>query len=146
MTNADPVLRLVSALDSSSVMYLADSGLATYPGPDEVRTAIHDLAADHAGVIRRATEMLSRREVAAPRARYPLAFSAWHDVDLIWLLPRVIEGLRAQLGELDRIAGVPDDAAARSLAAGAAADTRRHLDRLTDLAARLRAGLAGRQS
>jgi hypothetical protein len=55
----------------------------------------------------------------------------------------VVESLRKQLGTLDALAATPDDATARELAADAAAATRRHADRLADLATRLRAGLAG---
>lgn len=143
MAATDQVARLVAVLESSPAMYLADSRLETYPGPAEVRRGLAEIAADHRRVLGKAAEILAEREVAAPRARYPLAFSAWHDVDLGWLLPRVIDALRKQLGEFDCIAAAPDDAAARDLAAEAAATTRRHVDRLVDLATRLRAGLAG---
>ncbi|MFM9025650.1 MAG: hypothetical protein ACKON7_09980 [Planctomycetaceae bacterium] len=146
MAATDHLSRLVAVLESSAAMYLADSGLATYPGPDEVRRGLADLAADHKRVLSRAAQVLDEREVAAPRTRYPLSYSAWHDVDLGWMLPRVVDGLRTQLGELDCIAAAPDDAAARDLAAEAAAATRRHLERLADLAARLRAGLAGQSA
>ena len=94
-------------------------------------------------MLSRAAEILAEREVPAPRTRYPLAFSAWHDVDLGWMLPRVVDGLRKQLAEFDCIAATPDDAAARDLAAEAAVVTRRHADRLGDLATRLRAGIVG---
>lgn len=142
-TNTDPLARLVSTLESSAVMYLADSRLETYPGPEDVRRGLADLAADHRSVLARAVEILAECEVTLPRTAYPLAFTGWHDVDLGWLLPRVVASLRKQLGELDALAATPDDAAARDLAAEAAAATRRHADRLADLATRLRAGLAG---
>jgi len=143
MAAHDQLARLVAVLESSPAMYLADSGLASYPGPNEIRIGLSAIAADHRRVLARAAETLAEREVAAPRTRYPLAFTGWHDVDLGWLLSRVLERLRAQLGELDCIASAPDDAAARELAAEAAAVTRRHVDRLADLAARHRAGLSG---
>ena len=146
MAATDQLSRLVAVLESSAAMYLADSGLATYPGPEDVRRGLADLAADHKRVLTRAAEILDEREVAAPRTRYPLSYSAWHDVDLGWMLPRLIDGLRKQLGELDCIAAVPDDAAARDLAGDAAAATRRHLERLGGLATRLRAGLAGQSA
>jgi hypothetical protein len=142
-TPADPLARLVTTLESSAAMYLADSRLETYPGPEDVRRGLADLAADHRRVVARAGEILAEREVAMPRTAYPLAFTGWHDVDLGWLLPRVVESLRKQLGTLDALAATPDDATARELAADAAAATRRHADRLADLATRLRAGLAG---
>jgi hypothetical protein len=146
MAATDQLARLVSTLESSVVMYLADSGLTTYPGPDDVRRVLGDLAADQKTVLVRAAEVLDEREVTVPRARYPLSFSGWHDADLGALLPRVVEGLRKQQGELDCIAATPDDATARDLAAEAAAATRRHTDRLADLATRLRAGLTGQKA
>ncbi len=143
MPAIDQLARLVAVLDSSAVMYLADCGLTTYPGPDDVRRVLGDLAAAHKDVVARAAEILADREVAVPRPGYPLAFTGWHDSDLAALMPRLLDGLRRQLGELDCIAATQDDAAARELATQAAATTRRHTDRLADLAARLRAGLAG---
>ena len=143
MAASDQLARLVSTLEPSAVMYLADSGLSSYPGPDDVRRTLGDLAAAHRDVLTRAAGILAEREVAVPRPAYPLAFTGWHDADLGLLLPRVLDGLRKQVGELDCIAATPDDAAARDLAAEAAAATRRHADRLADLAARLRAGLTG---
>ena len=146
MAATDQLARLVAALESSPAMYLADSRLETYPGPDEVRRGLADLAADHRRVLARAAEILDEREVAAPRTRYPLAFSAWHDVDLAWMLPRVVDALEKQLGELDCIAAAPDDTAARELDGEAATATRRHVGRLVDLKTRLRAGLAGQSA
>jgi len=146
MPAPDQLARLVATLESSPALYLADSGLASYPGPDEVRRGLADLAADHRRVLARAAEILAEREVLTPRTRYPLSFSAWHDVDLGWMLPRVVDGLRKQVAEFDCIAATPDDAAARELAAEAAAASRRHADRLGDLATRLRAGLVGQRT
>ena len=146
MAATDQLARLVATLESSAVMYLADSGLTTYPGPDDVRRVLGEVAADHKSVLARAAEVLSEREVAVPRSRYPLSFSGWHDADLGALLPRLVEGLRKQQGELDCIAATLDDAAARDLAAEAGAATRRHVERLGDLATRLRAGLAGQSA
>jgi hypothetical protein len=146
MAVSDQLARLVATLESSPAMYLADSRLETYPGPDEVRRGLAEVAADHKRVLARAAEILAEREVAVPRTRYPLSYTGWHDADLGLLLPRVLDGLRKQLGELDCIAATPDDAAARDLAADAATATRRHADRLADLTTRLRAGIAGQSA
>ena len=140
----DQLARLVATLEPSAVMYLVESGLSTYPGPDDVRHVLGDLAAAQKDVLTRAARILAEREVVVPRAGFPLAFTGWHDADLGSLLPRVVGGLRQQLGELVCIAAAADDASAATLAGEAATATRRHLDRLTDLATRLRAGLAAR--
>jgi hypothetical protein len=146
MAATDPLARLVATLESSAVMYLADSGLASYPGPDDVRRGLADLAADHRRVVGRAAEVLAEREATVPRTAYPLAFTGWHDVGLGWLLPRIIDGLRTQIDALDALAATPEDATTRDLATEAASASRRHADRLADLATRLRAGLAGQSA
>ena len=65
MPAADQLARLVAVLDSSAVMYLVDCGLSTYPGPDDVRLAIGDLAASHAGIRARAEAVLEDPVVVA---------------------------------------------------------------------------------
>lgn len=145
MTSADPLSRLVATLGSSPAMYLAVSGIQTYPGTEELRLALADVAGDHTNLVDRAAVILEDREMPLPRAAYPLSFTAWHDLDLRYLLPRVIETLRRQAAQFDTIAGdAGDDLAAAELAAEAARSTRGHVDRLSDLAVRLRAGLSGR--
>jgi hypothetical protein len=133
----DLLFRLVSTLDSSLVMYLADSGIGSYPGPEEVRQAVADLARGQREVVARATELLDDREIAPPRSEYPLSFTALHDVDLRHLLPRLLAGLGRQAAACDAIAREASgiDAAAATLAAAAAASTRQHADRLGQLAA-----------
>jgi hypothetical protein len=42
---SDPLARLVATLESSPAMYLADSGLASYPGASEIRAAIESVDA-----------------------------------------------------------------------------------------------------
>ena len=144
MSVADPLSRLVAVLESSLAMYLSDSGISSYPGPEELRQALADLAGDFRGVIERAGAILQDREVPPPRTAYPLSFTACHDLDLTAMLPRVVESLRRQVPEFTAIAAAADDAAAADLAGEARAATERHVARLEQLAAKLRAGLSGR--
>jgi hypothetical protein len=139
---SDPLRRLVAALDSSLAMYVSDSGIWSYPGPEEVKLALADLVGDHKSLLDRAGTVLADREVAAPRTAYPLAFTAWHDLDLVYLLPRVIEGLEAQNRICEAVtAAAGDDATAAELAREAMETNRRHADRLSELVAKSRAGL-----
>lgn len=134
---SDLLARLVATLDSSLVMYLADSGIGSYPGPAAVREALGDLVRDQRGVVGRARELLEDREIPPPRAEYPLSFTGLHDVDLRHMLPRITAGLARQADECDAIARAASgtDAAAATLAAAAAASTRQHAERLRQLAA-----------
>jgi hypothetical protein len=143
----DPLRRLVAALESSLAMYVSDSGIWSYPGPEEIKLALADLVGDHKSLLDRAGTVLAEREVPTPRKAYPLAFTAWHDLDLAYLLPRVIDGLKAQLPALETVAGTAgDDTTAAELAREAVAVNRRHIDRLAQLVAKSRAGLVEAKS
>jgi hypothetical protein len=141
----DPLCHLVASIQPSMLMYLGDSGIWSYPGPESVKLALADAVDDLKNVVERATAFLDERETAVPqKAAYPLSFTALHDIDLANLLPRVIEGLRRQFTALDSLTGpTGTDAAAADLVADAKQSTRQHLDALEQLAAKLKAGLAG---
>ena len=137
----DPLVRLVGLIQPSLPMFLADCGLWSYPGPEEIRLALADLVADLRNVADRAALVLDERDLARPRVAYPISFTAWHDVDLGHILPRVVEAFGRQQPELERLAATPDDAAAADLAADALRSVRHHTGVLVSLAAKLRAGL-----
>ncbi len=145
-TRAEPLLRLFDILQSSPAMYLADSGLWTYPGPEEVRLALADIVAAHRGIIGRAANVLQEREVPVPKTVYPLSYTGWHDADLGSFLPRILGSLRTQTSALEALAATPDDATASGLSAEAIRINRQHLDVLQQLMTKLRAGLAGNQT
>jgi hypothetical protein len=142
---ADPLCRLIATIQPTMLMYLADSGIWSYPGAEPIKLALADAVDDLRNVVDRASTMLEEREVAvSPKPAYPLSFTALHDVDLEKLLPRVIEALRGQLADLDALAGpAGTDAAAADLVGDATRSTRQHLDALEQIAARLKAGLVG---
>jgi len=145
MTSPDPLCRLVAAIQPSLLMYLADSGIWSYPGPESVKLALADAVGDLRSVVDRAASLLDVREVAVPpKAAYPLSFTGLHDVDLVNLLPRVMAGLKRQAADLDGLSGLADtDAAAADLVADAVRSTRQHLDALGQLAIKMKAGLSG---
>ncbi len=142
---SDHLRRLVDTLGSSLAMYLSDSGIWSYPGAEPIKLALADLVGDQKSIIERAGVVLEEREVAVPRVAFPIAFTGCHDVDLRFLLPRLIDVLRKQRAEFESIAAAAaDDATAAELAGEARRTTERHIGVLEDLAVRLRAGLSGR--
>jgi hypothetical protein len=143
LPSSDPLSRIVATLESSPAMYLADSGLASYPGPTEIRTAIEALVVEQKDVLARVASIIEDREQPLPQGAYPIAFTAWHDVDLCSLAPRVIESLKRQAAECASLAGAGGDAAATELAGRAQEIARRHAEKLEGLVVRARAGLAG---
>jgi hypothetical protein len=140
-----PLSRIVAAIQPSMLMYLADSGIWSYPGDESIKLAFADAVDVLRDVVGRAGSILQEREVAVPqRVAYPLSFTGLHDVDLRSLLPRVIERLQRQLGEVDAAAeAVGTDAAAADLVADTRRAMRQHIDVLGQLAAKLKAGLSG---
>lgn len=138
-----PLARLLGILESSLAMYISDSGIWSYPGDESLKLALADLVADQRSLIERAGVILEERDLPIPGVVYPLAFTAWHDLDLGYLLPRVIAGLRSQLPQVREIAASSDPAVA-DLAREAESTTARHLGILEELQVRLRAGLSGR--
>ena len=136
---ADALAHLVAVMESSPAMYLADSGIWSYPGDESLKLALADVVSGQRGIIDRAAGILAEREVAVPQTGYPLAYTAWHDLDLAFLLPRVIERMKGQVASLEAIlASGTSDAAALELAREAIASTRSHIDVLDQQAARLR--------
>lgn len=145
MAANDPLCRLLAPIQSSVLMYLADSGIWSYPGDESIKLAIADAVDDLRGIVDRGSGILRDREVATPpRPGYPLSFTGLHDVDLRSLLPRLIAGLTRQLAELEALAGLAEaDAAAADLITDAKLSIRQHRDVFEQLSAKLKAGLSG---
>ena len=70
-----PLPRLVSLLGSSLALYVADAGIWTYPGAEEIKLALADLADDHRSLIDRAGAVLEDRGADVPRRPYPIQFT-----------------------------------------------------------------------
>jgi hypothetical protein len=143
MAFSDPLFRLVQTIESSPAMYLADSGIGSYPGAAEFRPALAALVSEQKDVLARAASIIEQREQPLPQGAFPIAFTAWHDVDLRYLVSLVVESLKRQASDFGALAAQGGDAAATELAGRAQDIARRHADALEQLAVRLRAGLAG---
>lgn len=145
MPASERLVELLRLLQPSLAMYLADSGIWSYPGPEEIRLAMADLVIDQRNVMDRAALILEEREVAVPKNAYPISFSGCHDVDLRHVLPRIVASLERQQPELERIAASSDDdAAAAGLAAETLKSNRQHIEALKTIAAKLQAGLSAK--
>jgi len=103
MASPDPLFRLLDVLQPALAMYLSDSGIWSYPGAEDLKLALADLVSDHRSLVERAGVAADSRGLPAPSPVYPIHFTGCHDVDMISLVPRVIEGLRRQVERLDGI-------------------------------------------
>jgi hypothetical protein len=135
MPSFDPLCRLLDVLQPSLAMYLADSGIWSYPGKESIKLALADLVGDHRSVVERAAVATEDRGIAVPSPAYPISFTGCHDVDMRSLLPRVVAGLRGQVAAIDAIiASTADDGVAAELAREAKATTLSHIDVLEQVA------------
>lgn len=150
MASPAPLATLLDILQPSLAMYLADSGIWSYPGAEEIKLALADLVADHRSLVERGGERLDARGGVSPAVSYPIHFTGCHDVDISALASRVIEGLRGQIARLDALiaATSADDAAADPEAHGLAREAREssaaHLSALEQVLAAARARERGR--
>jgi hypothetical protein len=136
MPSSDPLCRLLNVLQPSLSMYLADSGIWSYPGKESIKLAFADLVGDHRSLVERAAVAIEDRGIAVPSVAYPIGFTGCHDVDMRSLLPRVVAGLRGQVSAIDAIiASTADDGLAAELAREAKATTLSHIDVLDQVAA-----------
>jgi hypothetical protein len=137
----EPIVRLLQLLNGSLAMYLGDSGIWSYPGQEDVKLALADIIGDQKSIVERAGAILEDRSIAPPGHGYPLSFASLHDLELAYLMPRLVESLKRQLAGIDAIIDASvDDPAAAELARDARAATTGHLDVLTQLAGRTARG------
>jgi hypothetical protein len=136
MPPSDPLCRLLDVLQPSLAMYLADSGIWSYPGRESIKLALADLVGDHRSLVERAAVSIEDRGLSVPSVAYPIGFTGCHDVDMRSLLPRVVAELRRQVAAIDSIIdSSADDGVAAELAREAKATTLSHIDVLEQVAA-----------
>ncbi len=136
MPSPDQLCRLLDVLQPSLAMYLADSGIWSYPGKESIKLALADLVGDHRSLVERTAVAIEDRGIAVPSVAYPIGFTGCHDVDMRSLLPRVVAGLRGQVSAIDGIiASTAADGVAAELARESKATTLRHIDSLEQVAA-----------
>lgn len=98
---------LISVLGPSSLMYIGDSGIWSYPGEEAVKLAIADVVDEQKSLLGRAEGLLADLETPAPQYGFPLSLTAWHDLELQHLLPRLLRDLEQRSAKLSRMVDVP---------------------------------------
>lgn len=135
MPSSDPLCRLLDVLQPSLAMYLADSGIWSYPGREAIKLALADLVGDHRSLVERAAVALEDRGIVAAGHAYPIGFTGCHDVDMKSLLPRVVAGLRGQVAAIDSILeSTAGDQVADEIAREAKAASLGHIDVMEQMA------------
>ena len=104
--------RLVRLIRQSPLMYLADSGIWTYRGKEDLKLTLADVVDEQRGIVDRAEAILVAEQLELPMTAFPLAFTGWHDADLGFLLSRVIDDLVAQQAKIDSLVEEADAVAA----------------------------------
>ncbi len=140
--------RLIRLLQCSPLMYLAESGIWTYRGDEDLKLALADLAADHQNFIKRAETILIDEELESPQSAFPLSFTGWHDADLKFLVGRVVTDLTQRQREIVALVDEADVVASHGgFTAGRTAElvreVRAAIDGHLDLLAQQQARLAG---
>lgn len=100
LVSGEVLSRLIGLLRRSPLMYLAESGIWTYRGDEDLKLSLADVAADHQNFIDRAETILIDQELESPQSAFPLSFTGWHDVDLGFLLSRVLVDLTDRQQEI----------------------------------------------
>lgn len=95
--------RLVRMIRQSPLMYLADSGIWTYRGSEDLKLTLADVVDEQRGIVDRAEGILEAEQLELPMTAFPLTFTGWHDADLGFLVSRVIENLSLQQMELESL-------------------------------------------
>lgn len=102
--NEEVVLsRLVRLFRQSPLMYLSDSNVWTYRGDESLKLTLVDVVSDHQNFVDRAETILVAEQFELPQSFFPLAFTGWHDVDLGFLLPRLIADLEKRENTLQNL-------------------------------------------
>ena len=127
---------LVDTLGSSLHSYLAAAGVWTFPGDEAIKLALVDLVEDQRSIADRAGRLLEEHGETVPRPAYPIRYTATHDIDLGAMLPRVLDGLRRQIAQFDRLVDEGGDQAAIGLVLEAREASLQHADQLEEIARR----------
>jgi len=114
-------------------MYLRDASPWTGPGQQRTQQAIDSLVSDQQMYAQRVAEAITEFDGGPDQGRFPMEFTAVHDLSLDFLLQKVIERQRRDLAAIERcaadLAGIPS---LRSLAEEILGNARGHLEILEE--------------
>ena len=128
------LVELVDTLGASLHAYVAAAGVWSFPGDEAIKLAIVDLVEDQRSLADRAGRLLAERGETPPSPVFPIRYTATHDVDLGAMLPRVLDGVRRQIGRLQRLVDAGGAAGEIELVLEAREASLQHADVLEELA------------
>ena len=103
--------RLLHVLCRSLPMYLRDARPWSGPGQQPIQRAIDNLVGDQQMYAQRVAEAIAELDGGPDPGRFPMEFTAIHDLSLDFLLQKVIERQRRDLAAIERcaadLAGAP---------------------------------------
>jgi bacterioferritin (cytochrome b1) len=121
--------RLLHVLCRSLPMYLRDARPWTGPGQPRAQQAIDNLVRDQHMYAQRVAEAIAELEGGPDPGRFPIEFTAVHDLAIDFLLQKVIEQERRDLAAIERSAAdLGSTPSLRSLAEEILGNARGHLE------------------
>lgn len=127
---------IIDTLGSSLHSYLVAAGVWTFHGDDVIKLALVDLVEDQRSIADRAGRLLEEHGETVPRPVYPIRYTATHDVDLVAMLPRVLNGLRRQIAQFDRLVDAGGPPGEIDLVREARETSLQHADQFEEIARR----------
>jgi hypothetical protein len=124
---------LLRTLCGSLTAYLADARPWTQSDDRQLRAALDHLVADQQRYARRVSEAITAQGGRPEPGRFPMNFTAKHDLSLEYLLSEVIEGQKRDVSAIEHCAAQLEDIALlHSLAEEILGNARGHLEVLQE--------------
>jgi hypothetical protein len=129
-----PLNRMLTAFQYSLATYLSYARPWTHFGNARLLEAVRETAADHDAHARRLGRLILKRRGKVEADRFPTQFTAYNDLALDYLAPRLVEHERKLVDLVARnVLWLGDDTEARHLGEAIFAIERQHLRTLTEL-------------
>lgn len=135
-TNVQDTLNRLLTLELRSLsMYVVDTHHLAAHRDHPIADAVNAIAADQQEMAGRIVRMLDERGLAISPDGYPMDYTDTHDLSLEFLLSKLIEGQRRDIGAIEQtVASLSNDRDARELAQHALGSAKAHLESLEELA------------
>lgn len=108
-SSSDLLSRFMQLLGPSLALFIDDSGIWSRPGPEELKLALADLCTDLRSLYDRAGILLDARGNPGPQVEYPIRFTAYHDINLSYLVPQLLEETRDQVRHVGELGDAPGE-------------------------------------
>ena len=126
--------RLLTAFQYSMASYLGYARPWSHHGNARLVEILRQITADHEAHVRQVGKLILKRRSKVERGRFPTRFSAYNDLALDYLAPRLVEHERELIDEVARsVASLGGDPEARQLGEAILAVERQNLRTLTEL-------------